>query len=159
MTMADPNHTLIAITLDDASIVRRAPHVEAERQTAIADLVAGNYFFPQCVAAGPYEVFLSARDNRLLFRISSADLPEPREVVLPIAPFRGIIRDYFMMCESYFAALGQVEPHRLEALDMGRRGVHNEGSELLIQQLDGRIKLDFDTARRLFTLICVLHIK
>ena len=155
-TMTD---TLIAITLDDASIVRRAPNVEDERRTAIADLLAGNVFSPQCIDAGPYEVFLSVRDNRLLFRISSERLEEPREVILPITPFRGIIRDYFMMCESYFAALGQTEPHRLEALDMGRRGVHNEGSELLIQQLQGRIKLDFDTARRLFTLICVLHIK
>lgn len=159
MTILATTDNVRSLTLDDASIVRRAPHIEDERRTAIADLIAGNYFAPQCVDAGPYDVFLSVRENRLLFTISSERLESPREVILPITPFKGIIRDYFMMCESYFAALGQTEPHRLEALDMGRRGVHNEGSELLIQQLDGRIKLDFDTARRLFTLICVLHIK
>ena len=150
---------IATITLDDASIVRRAKHVEDERRTAIADLIASNHFGPTCVDAGPYDVFLSARDNRLLIRISSEDLDEPRDVVLPIRPFKPIIKDYFLMCESYFDALGTAEPHKIEAIDMGRRGIHNEGSELLQTQLQERIKLDFETARRLFTLICVLHIK
>lgn len=150
---------IASITLDDASIIRRAAHIEDERRTAIADLIAHNQFTPHCVDAGPYDVFLSVRDNRLLIRISSERLNVPRDVVLPLKSFSRIIKDYFMMCESYFDALGSAEPHRLEAIDMGRRGVHNEGSDLLISLLHERITLDFDTARRLFTLICVLHIK
>lgn len=150
---------LVAITLDDSTIITRAPHIEDERRTAIADLIAGNYFAPSCVDAGPYALFLSVRDNRLLLRISSDSMAEPRDVVLPIRPLKSVIKDYFIMCESYFEALGGAEPHRIEAIDMGRRGVHNEGSELLQQQLEERITLDFPTARRLFTLICVLHIK
>lgn len=150
---------ITSIILDDASIVRRAAHIEDERRTAISDLIAHNQFAPHCVDAGPYDVFISARDNRLLIRISSEQLDTPRDVVLPLKSFSRIIKDYFLMCESYFDALGSAEPHRLEAIDMGRRGVHNEGSDLLINLLRERITLDFDTARRLFTLICVLHIK
>lgn len=152
-------NVIAAITLDDASIIKRAPHIEDERRTAIADLIASNTFTPHCVDAGPYNVFLSVRDNRLLIRVDSAKLDKPRDVTLPLKPFKQVIKDYFMMCESYFSALGTAEPHKLEALDMGRRGMHNEGSELLQNQLDGRISMDFNTARRLFTLICVLHIR
>lgn len=159
-TQTRTRETIASIRLDDASIIRRAPEIERERETAIADLLASNHFIPQCIdESGPYDVFLSVRDNRLRFHISSPQLQTPREVILPMAPFRGVIKDYFLMCESYYAALGGTEPHRIEAIDMGRRGIHNEGSELLQYQLRERITLDFDTARRLFTLICVLHIK
>lgn len=150
---------MVSITLDDSAIIRRAPHIEAERSTAIADLIANNYFAPSCVEAGPYDVFLSVRDNRLLLRVSSDRMEEPRDVILPIRPFKGVIKDYFLVCESYFEALNGCEPHKIEAIDMGRRGIHNEGAELLQQHLAERITLDFPTARRLFTLICVLHIK
>jgi len=157
--MTDLKDRIVSITLDDKSIIRRSPDVERERATAISDLLAGNHFAPQCVQEGPYDVFISVRDNRLLIRISSETLETPREVVLPIKPFKQIVKDYFLMCESYLAAVNGGEPHRVEAVDMARRGVHNEGSDLLLMQLRDRITLDFDTARRLFTLICVLHIR
>lgn len=150
---------IASITLDDATIRRRAPEAEQERHTAIRDLLAENAFAPHCIEpAGPYDVLLSARDNRLHFTISSEQLHEPREVILPIAPFRRIIKDYFLIFESHLEAIQTGEAHRIEAIDMARRGIHNEGSEILQNQLDGRITLDFGTARRLFTLICVLHI-
>jgi uncharacterized protein (UPF0262 family) len=151
-------HCLNAITLDEGTIIRRADHIEAERACAINDLLAVNRFAPTCVDAGPYELFLSTRDNKLLFRVSSPNMAEPRDVVLPLQPFKRIIKDYFLLCESYFNAL-DAEAHKLEAIDMGRRSIHNEGSELLQETLKERIILDFPTARRLFTLICVLHIK
>ncbi|MCI5049373.1 MAG: UPF0262 family protein [Rickettsiales bacterium] len=150
---------IASITLDEGSIIRRSEEVERERATAIADLLARNHFKPHCVQEGPYEVYLSIKDNSLLIRITSDTLTEARDVILPIKPFKGIVKDYFIMVESYLAAVNGGEPHRVEAIDMARRGVHNEGSELLQNQLDGRITLDFDTARRLFTLICVLHIR
>lgn len=155
----DAKERITNITLDDASIVRRAPEVERERSTAISDLLASNCFQPSCVQEGPYDVFLSVRDNRLMLRISSETLEEPRDVIIPIRPFKRIIKDYFFMCESHLEAINGSEPHRVEAIDMARRGIHNEGSELLQTQLEERITLDFNTARRLFTLICVLHIR
>lgn len=155
----DTKERIASITLDDASIIRRAADVERERATAIADLLASNSFAPYCVQAGPYDIFLSTRDNRLLLRISSAAMDNPREVILPIKPFKQIVKDYFLICESYFEAMNTHQPHRVEALDMARRGIHNEGAEVLLNQLEDRIVLDFDTARRLFTLICVLHIR
>lgn len=149
-----------SIQLDDASISRRAPQAEAERAAAISDLLASNAFAPHCIEpAGPYDVMLSVRDNRLRFVISAPSMLENREVILPIAPFRRIVKDYFLIFESYLEAVQTGEAHRIEAIDMARRGIHNEGAEVLQNQLDGRIDLDFDTARRLFTLICVLHIK
>jgi uncharacterized protein (UPF0262 family) len=147
------------IQLDEASILRRAAEVEHERATALADLLRENSFSPHGVSAGPYEVFLSVRENRLRFEIRAERLAEPLNVVVPLAPFRGIIRDYFLICESYFEAVKAANNYKVEAVDMGRRGVHNEGSELLLTMLEGKISLDFETARRLFTLICVLHIK
>ncbi len=157
--LTETRNSIRSITLDESSLIRRAEHIEAERQTAIADLIAANAFTPHCVDAGPYDVFLSVRDNRLLFRVSSEELDEPRDVILSLKPFKRIIKDYFLMCDSYFQMMHSNQTHRLEAIDMGRRGIHNEGSELLQDQLKERITLDFDTARRLFTLICVLHIR
>ena len=150
---------ITSIILDERSIVRRSDEVERERATAIADLLASNRFRPLCMQDGPYHVSLSIRENRLMFLISSDQTPGQQELALSITPFKSIVKDYFLMCESYYAALHQSEPHRIEAIDMGRRGIHNDGSELLQDQLSGKIELDFDTARRLFTLICVLHIK
>lgn len=159
MDVLEKTDRIASITLDDMSIIRRAPEVERERQTAIADLIAANYFAPAGLEQGPYDVVLSARDNRLGFRISSESMDEPEYIFLAIKPFQRIIKDYFLMVESYLAAINGGQPHRIEAIDMGRRGVHNEGSELLQNSLEDKINLDFDTARRLFTLICVLHIK
>ncbi len=147
------------LTLDEASIVRRGPEIEHEREVAIFDLLEENYFRPNGSDGGPYTLQLSVEDNRLHFRISTETEAEHGLVILSLTPFRRIIKDYFLVCESYYDAIKTAAPSQIEAIDMGRRGLHNEGSELLIERLDGKIDLDLDTARRLFTLICVLHIK
>ncbi len=148
-----------AITLDDASIIKRAPEVEHERMIALIDIVHNNQFAPIGINAGPYKVFLSVRENRMHLSISSATLKTPHLVQVPVFPLKKIIKDYFLICESYFEAIKMANNYRVEAVDMGRRGVHNEGSQLLKDMLKDKIEMDFDTARRLFTLICVLHIK
>lgn len=147
------------VTLDDASIIRRTPEVEHERRVAMADLVEDNRF-ALCDVSGPYELFLSTKENRLLFRFTTHHpLLPTHDIVLPLAPFRGIIKDYFMMCESYYDAIKHATSDKIQTIDMARRGVHNEGSEQLQSLLAQSATMDFDTARRLFTLICVLHIK
>lgn len=149
---------LTKITLDESSMKKRSMEAEHERNVAITDLIAENSFQPHCMQGGPYELFLSVADGKLVFDITS-EAGSKAKAVLSIAPLRGTIRDYFMICESYYEALKTKSPCKLEAIDMGRRGVHNEGSEALQELLNGRISVDFQTARRLFTLICVLHIK
>ncbi len=147
------------ITLDEASVVRRSPDVEHERAVAIYDLLEENSFAPVGDYRGPYHLHLALQENRLLFDIRSEADSALGTVTLPLSPFRRIVRDYFAICESYFEAIKTASPSKIEAIDMGRRGLHNEGSELLRERLDGKIEIDFDTARRLFTLICVLHIR
>ena len=148
------------IALDDGGIRPRSPEAEHERNVAMADLRGENQFVPadmdQC---GPYDVRLAVRENRLLFDIHSPAADKRTEVLLAVQPLRHIIRDYFLICESYYEALKNAAASKIEAIDMGRRGVHNEGSEMLQTLLEGKITTDFPTARRLFTLICVLHIK
>ncbi len=140
-------------------MVRRSPDVEHERAVAIYDLTEENYFFPAGDDGGPYNLHLSIAENRLLFDIRS-DTDEPiATVTLPLLPFRRIVKDYFTVCESYFEAIRTASPSKIEAIDMGRRGLHDEGCDILRDRLDGKIEIDFDTARRLFTLICVLHIR
>jgi uncharacterized protein (UPF0262 family) len=146
------------IVLDESSIKHRTHEVEHERNVAIADLRDENLFQPFCMTDGPYGVHLRIEEGRLVFDITGAS-QQKGKVVLAIQPLRGTIRDYFMMCESYYAAIKLASPGKLEAIDMGRRGVHNEGAEILQTMLKDRVKIDFPTARRLFTLICVLHIK
>jgi uncharacterized protein (UPF0262 family) len=147
------------LTLDDNSIIRRTPEVEHERAQAIADLLEENSFAPNEVNQGPYHLHIAIVDNRLTFEIHSFLMNSPVLILLPLTPFRGIIKDYFMICESYFDAIRDASPAKIETIDMARRGIHNDGSNLLIDLLEGKISFDFDTARRLFTLICVLHIK
>ena len=151
------------ITLNEGMVVRRSVEVEQERQVAIGDLLRENYFAPlvdsQPLGAGPYDTSLSVQDNRMIFLLNSEALEQPHIIRLAVSPFRGIIRDYFMICESYFEAIKLADPYKVEAIDMGRRGIHNEGSELLQSLLDQKAEMNFDTARRLFTLMCVLHIK
>lgn len=150
---------LIDITLDERTVVRRSPDIEHERKVAIYDLLEENSFRPSDSETGPYVLHLSVEENRLVFDIRlEADEPH-RRVMLSLTPFRKIVKDYFLICESYYDAIKTAAPAQIEAIDMGRRGLHNEGSELLKARLDGKIDVDFDTARRLFTLICVLHIK
>ena len=154
------SETIARIELDERTVLRRSAEVEHERKVALTDLLAKNYFQPLCIEpSGPYDVKLAVRDNRLHFELTSESLDVPREVVMPVTPFRRIIKDYFMICESYYEAIKQASPQQIETIDMARRGIHNEGSELLQDVMKERIVLDFDTARRLFTLICVLHIK
>ncbi|MGD1879097.1 MAG: UPF0262 family protein [Kiloniellaceae bacterium] len=150
---------LTSVTLDDSAVIRRSPEVEHERAVAIYDLLEDNAFRPQGDYSGPYHLHLSIAENRLQMDILS-EADEPLETVaLPLLPFRRVVRDYFAVCETYYEAIKTASPARIEAIDMGRRGLHNEGSELLQERLDGKIEIDFDTARRLFTLICVLHIR
>ncbi|MGE5503167.1 MAG: UPF0262 family protein [Actinomycetota bacterium] len=150
---------LAHVQLDEKTMVRRLPEVEHERAVAIYDLIEENYFCPVGDYSGPYNLHISLEDNRLIFDVrDQADTPL-LAVPLPLSSFQKIVKDYFMVCESYYAAIKKASPSQIEAIDMGRRGLHNEGSELLRERLKGRIETDFDTARRLFTLICVLHIR
>ena len=150
---------IVEINLDERTVVRRSPDVEHERAVAIYDLTEENYFFPAGDDSGPYRLHLSIAENRLLFDIrSDADAPITT-ITLPLLPFRRIVKDYFAVCESYYEAIRTASPSKIEAIDMGRRGLHDEGCEILRDRLDGKIEIDFDTARRLFTLICVLHIR
>lgn len=149
---------LIDIVLDDKSIGRATPDVEHERAVAIFDLVEENSFAPVGdQGEGPYRLSLSVAESRLVFEITREN-GEPVVVhVLSLSPFKRVIKDYFMICESYYEAIRTASPSHIEAIDMGRRGLHNEGSQTLKDRLAGKVDVDFDTARRLFTLICVLH--
>jgi len=158
--METRDHRHIAeITLDEHTVVRRGPDIEHERATAIADLLKENAFAPASGSAGPFSVHLSIEENRLNLEIVSQRDASRETVVLPLAPFRGIVKDYFMVCESYYAALRRPGLAQIEALDHGRRSLHDEGSALLRERLADRNAIDHDTARRLFTLICVLHLR
>ena len=150
---------LVNISLDERTVVRRNADVEHERAVAIFDLLEENHFALAGDRTGPFSLHLSVQENRLLFDVRD-EAEQPIEIVaLPLAPFRRIVKDYFVVCESYFDAIKTSSPSKIEAIDMGRRGLHNEGSEILRERLDGRIEVDFDTARRLFTLLCVLHVR
>lgn len=155
---ADPER-IINVTLDERSVVRRSPEIEHERQVAIFDLLEGNQFSLDGEFQGPYDLFLSIVENRLLFDVRNESGATLIVVPLPLTPFRRLIKDYFKVCESYFEAIKRGSNAQIEALDQGRRGLHVEGSELLKDRLEGTVALDMDTARRLFTLICVLHIR
>ena len=151
------------LKLDEKSIIRRNPDIEHERRVAIFDLLEDNYFEPLSTYdddySGPFKLTLRLEDNRLAMDIaSSRDLPL-ETVILPLTPFRRIVKEYFLICDSYFQAIKSASPRQIEAIDMGRRGLHNEGSELLRERLAERVAVDFDTARRLFTLLCVLQIR
>ncbi len=150
---------IIDIQLDAGSIVRWSREVDHERQVAIFDLLEENQFELEGGFQGPYRIVMSLCDANLIMSIANADGEETREQTLSMRPFRKLIKDYFLICESYFEAIRMATPSRIEAIDMGRRGLHNEGANLLIDVLDGKIKIDTETARRLFTLICVLHIR
>jgi uncharacterized protein (UPF0262 family) len=149
---------IIDIELDERTIIRRNEDVEQEKKIAIFDLLEGNHFDPAGLA-GPFRILLRVEDNRLAIDIKDEAGALLDTVRLGLARFRRPVRDYFAICDSYYKALRADTPHRIEAVDMARRAVHNEAAELLKECLDGKIELDFDTARRLFTLICVLHIR
>ena len=149
---------IIDIELDERSILRRNEDIEQERRVAIFDLLEKNHFDP-VGHEGPFRVRLRVEDNRLAIDLRNA-AGEPLDTIrVGLARFRRPIRDYFAICESYFKAMRSAHPRGIEAIDMARRGLHNDSAELLRDCLQGKIDLDFDTARRLFTLLCVLHIK
>ena len=154
------NHRLVDIVLDEGSLAAATADAEHERRIAIFDLLESNVFEIEGMDDGPYALTLSIHDGRLVFDAARAsDKQSIRAVVLSMSPFRRVIKDYFFICESYYAAIRNATPSQIEAIDMGRRGLHNEGSELLVQRLAGKFKVDHDTARRLFTLICALHVR
>ena len=158
---------LIAVTLDENTIERSTPNVDHERAIAIYDLIEQNSFQPLAVGGeplgddhcGPYKLRIAIVEQRLVFEIVREDDTPVTTHILSLSPFKRIIRDYFMICDSYYAAIRTATPAQIESIDMGRRGLHNEGSEVLQERLKGKILLDFETARRLFTLISVLHWK
>lgn len=141
----------------DESIGRSTPDVEHERAVAIFDLVEENSFEPVGHSGGPYKLKLSLVDMRLVFAVTTESGDQVVTHILSLTPFRRIVKDYFMICESYYDAIRSSSPGQIEAIDMGRRGIHNDGSQTLMDRLEGKIRVDFPTARRLFTLICVLH--
>jgi uncharacterized protein (UPF0262 family) len=150
---------LVAVTLDESSIASSNRDVEHERAVAIYDLLEENSFAPVGQSEGPYALRLGMKENRLVFDIRQPDGEPVVAHMLSLTPFKRIVKDYFLICDSYYAAIRTATPDRIEAIDMGRRGLHDEGSRILRDALKRKVKIDFDTARRLFTLICVLHWK
>jgi len=158
-TSGHSTQRLVKITFDEGSIGRSSPDIEHERAVAIYDLLEDNSFAPYEHDSGPYVLRLGITENRLVFDIRRGDDTPLMAHLLSLTPFRRIVKDYFMICDSYYKAIRTATPSQIEAIDMGRRGLHNEGSDLLMERLKEKIEVDFDTARRLFTLICVLHWK
>lgn len=150
---------LVEVTLDSGSIGRNSSDVDHEREVAIFDLLERNSFALENHDGGPYTLHLSLADNRLVFTIGDENRAPMANVMLSLSPFRRLVKDYFLMCESYYQAIKTAPASRIEAIDMGRRGLHDEGSRLLMERLKGKILIDIATARRLFTLICALHWK
>ncbi len=162
--MAARSARIVDLQLDTSSIVRWSPEVEHERRVAVFDLLEDNLFELKNGPPGPYRVVLSLRDANLVFDVSAEDSGEQQQQQrtsfhLSMRPFRRIIKDYFVVCESYFEAIKTASPSRIEAIDMGRRGLHDEGAEKLLEALSDKVRTDLDTARRLFTLLCVLHVR
>ncbi len=150
---------IVGLTLDEHTVIRRSADIEHERAVAIFDILEGNQFRHKDGIEGPFHLHLSLEDNRLILDLQTPERASLDKITLALSSFRTVIRDYFLLCESYFTAIRKSSPTQIEAIDMGRRGLHNDASELLRERLADKIELDFDTARRLFTLICVLHIK
>ena len=153
---------IVDIVLDDAGLPPPTPEIEQERKVAMFDLLEQNSFVlptrdDRVVPEGPYNVTLSIRDKRLVFDVTTTDDQKAAEFHLALGPFRQVVKDYFQICESYFTAVKTLPPSQIETIDMARRGIHNEGSRVLQERLAGKAEIDTDTARRLFTLICVLH--
>jgi uncharacterized protein (UPF0262 family) len=154
------NARLIAVDLDEASIGSYAPEVDHERRVAIFDLLEENVFELTDGPQGPYRLHLSIVEQRLALAVTVENEAEPcTAFILSLNPFRKLVKDYFLVCESYFEAIKTAPPSRIEALDMGRRSLHDEGSKLLTERLEGKIRMDGPTSRRLFTLLCALHWK
>jgi uncharacterized protein (UPF0262 family) len=152
-------YRLSAITLDEASVVYRSRAIEQEREVAIYDLLEANSFRLEGSAGGPYHLFLGLEENRLVLDVRLEDGADHGRVLLSLTPLRKIVKDYFLICENYYKAIRTAPPYQIEALDMARKTLHDEGARELQKRLDGKIETDFDTARRLFTLVCVLQMR
>ncbi len=159
--MSEPR--IINIELDDATIIWRNADIEQERRIAIFDLIEENYFKPLREHAdnyaGPYRLHLSVQEGRLVITIAKENEEPLETLILALGRFRRPVRDYFAICDSYYQAIRKATAQEIETIDMARRAVHDQAAELLMERLEGKIEVDFQTARRLFTLICVLHIK
>ena len=153
----DERRRIVTVFLDEESLGGATPHAEHERTAAVFDLVEENHFVPANGALGPFILRLSERENRLIFDVrDEADQP-CFDFSIPMATFRSIVRDYQIVCGSYYESIRSGTPSRIQAIDMGRRGLHNEGAEMLQERIAPHVEIDRDTARRLFTLLCVLH--
>jgi uncharacterized protein (UPF0262 family) len=155
----DPRRRLVAVTLDEASIGRGNPDQEHERAIAIYDIVESNSFAVPGHPGGPFALHLALVEKKLCFGIRTPDGGPIMTHLLSLTPFRRVIRDYELICDSYYKAIRTASPAQIEAIDMGRRGLHDEAAELLRKRLEGKVEVDFDTARRVFTLIFALHWK
>jgi uncharacterized protein (UPF0262 family) len=157
------NHRLVKITFDEATIKRGTSQIEHEREVAIYDILEDNYFAP-CLPEGglrddgPYVLKLGISEDRLVLSVAAEAAPDlAHTLLLSLSPMKRVMKDYFLICESYYQAIRTQPPSKIQAIDMGRRGLHDDGSRILSERLDGKIKIDHDTSRRLFTLICALH--
>ncbi len=150
---------LYEINLDQTTIARKNPNVEHEREVAIYDILESNEFKPVGRDDGPYRLQLSIADDRLAMTIGNEVAENVDTQHFSLQPFKKIVKDYFLICDSYYAAIRSAPPSKIQAIDISRRSLHDEGSKLLVERLEGKIEMDFDTARRLFTLICALHWK
>ena len=155
----DQHNRIVAVTLDEESIGRSGPDIEHERAIAIYDLIEQNLFAPEGAGEGPYTLHLSINGNRLVFDIRQEDGAPVVAHLFSLTPLRRIVKDYYMICDSYYQAIRTATPDKIEAIDMGRRAIHNDGSRILMERLKDKVRIDIDTARRLFTLLCVLHWK
>ncbi len=157
--MGADDQRIAEIFLDERSVVSRSAQVDHERKVAIYDLIEENQFDPVGDFTGPFQLHLSIAENRMIFDVKDTEGKNLALFKQPLSPLRSIIKDYFMVCDSYFKAIKSSSPSQIEAIDMGRRGLHNEGAEILVERLAEKVVIDNDTARRLFTLICVLHFR
>ena len=153
---------LCHVEIDERGLARPTAEIEQERRVAIFDLLEDNAFAlppkaDRVAPPGPYRLLLAIRDGRLVFDLAQEDTTRVTQFILSLGPFRQVVKDYFQICESYFDAVKRLPPSQIEAIDMARRGIHNEGARVLQERLEGKADVDIDTARRLFTLICVLH--
>jgi len=155
----EDRHRIAKISLDEQSVIRRSPQVEHERKVAIYDLLEDNTFILTDGQEGPYSLHLGIEDNRLIFDVRDEAEKKIKRIILPGSSFRRVVKDYFLIVESYFNAIKTKAPSQIEAIDMARRGIHNDGADLLMERMASDVEMDKDTSRRLFTLICVLHIR
>jgi len=152
------DHYIVELNIDSDSLPATSPEMQHERRVAIFDLLEENYFRPHDSEAGPYILDIQLRDaSKLILKVKRSNGGERNDITMSLTPFRRIIKDYFMICESYHNAIRTATSAQIEAIDMGRRGLHNEGSRLLTDSLRNQAEIEFNTSRRLFTLICSLH--